>query len=66
MVGLHAAFLVLVGRYSSSLHRAYTLFYVIGTFGAMHVPPVGWGPLKSMEQLAPLLVFLGFQVRNLP
>jgi len=62
MVGLHAAFLVLVGRYSSSLHRAYTLFYVIGTFGAMHVPPVGWGPLKSMEQLAPLLVFLGFQV----
>ena len=51
-----------IGRFSSSLHRAYTLFYVIGTFGAIHVPPVGYGPLKSMEQLAPLVVFFGFQV----
>ena len=63
MVGLHAAALVAVGRYSSSLHRAFTLFYAIGTYGAIHVPPVGYGPLKSMEQLAPLLVFLGFQVQ---
>jgi len=35
---------------------------VIGTLGAIRVPPVGWGPLKSMEQLAPLLLFLGMQV----
>jgi len=41
---------------------AYTLFFVIGTLGATRVPPVGMNPLKSMEQLAPLLVFLGYQV----
>ena len=62
MIGLHAAALVAIGRYSSSLHRAYTLFFVVGTLGAIRVPPVGMNPLKSMEQLAPLLVFLGFQV----
>ena len=62
MIGVHAAALVAVGRFSASLHRAYSLFYVIGTLGAIRVPPVGYGPLKSMEQLAPLLVFLGMQV----
>jgi len=61
MIGVHAAALILVGRYTSKLHRAYTLFYVIGTAGAIQVPVVGWGPLKSLEQLAPLLVFLGIQ-----
>jgi len=61
MIGIHAAALVLVGRYTSKLHRAYTLFYAIGTLGAIQVPVVGWGPLKSLEQLAPLLVFLGMQ-----
>ena len=62
MIGLHAAMLVVIGRYTSSLHRAYTLFFIVGTFGATRVPPVGMNPFKSMEQLAPLLVFLGFQV----
>jgi len=62
MIGLHAAALVVFGRFSSKLYVAYSLFYVIGTIGAVRVPPVGWGPLKSMEQLAPLLVFIGFQV----
>jgi len=61
MIGVHAAALILLGRYTSKLHRAYTLFYVIGTFGAIQVPVVGWGPLKSLEQLAPLLVFVGMQ-----
>ena len=62
MVGVHAFVLVLMQRYSSKLHRAYSLFYVIGTFGAIHVPVVGWTPLKSLEQLPCLLVFLGLQV----
>lgn len=61
MIGIHAAALILVGRYTSKLHRAYTLFYVIGTLGAMQVPVVGLAPIKSLEQLAPLLVFLGIQ-----
>jgi len=62
MVGFHAAALVILGRYTSKLHRAYTLFYFIGTAGATRVPVVGWGPLKSLEQLAALGVFLGFQL----
>jgi len=62
MIGLHAAALVVCGRFSEKVHRAYSLFYVIGTLGAMRVPPVGYGPIKSMEQLMPLLVFFGFQI----
>ena len=50
------------GRLPPQVHRAYSLFYVIGTIGAMRVPVVGWGPLKSTEQIAPLLVFLAFQI----
>merc|ERR1719399_139368 len=41
MIGAHAAALFFLGRYSSKLHRAYSLFYVIGTAGAMRVPVVG-------------------------
>jgi dolichyl-diphosphooligosaccharide--protein glycosyltransferase len=62
MIGVHAAVLVAIGRYSSSLHRAYSLFYVIGTYGAMCVPVVGWAPLKSLEQLGPFGVFAFLQV----
>jgi dolichyl-diphosphooligosaccharide---protein glycosyltransferase len=62
MIGLHAALLVPLGRYSTSVHRAYTLFFIIGTFGATRVPPVGMNPFKSMEQLMPLAVFIGYQV----
>ncbi len=45
--------------------RAYTLFYVIGTMGAMRVPVVGWAPLRSLEQLGPFGGFIMFQVRAL-
>ena len=37
MVAIHAAALCCLGRYTSKLHRAYTLFFVIGTFGAIQV-----------------------------
>jgi len=62
MIGAHAAALAAGGRYSSKLHRAYSLFYVIGTAGATRVPPVGLAPLRSLEQMLPLLVFLGVQL----
>jgi dolichyl-diphosphooligosaccharide--protein glycosyltransferase len=62
LVALHAGLLALVGRYSSKLHRAYTLFYVIGTLGAIQVPVVGWSPFKSMEQLGGLVVFVALQL----
>jgi hypothetical protein len=42
---------VLVGNYSRKLHHAYTLFFLIGTAGALQVPVIGWQPLQSLEQL---------------
>ena len=62
MIGVHAAALVLLGRHTSTLHRAYTLFYVVGTAGAVQFPIVGWQPLQSMEQLGPMFVFLGLHL----
>ncbi len=57
MIAFHAAGLVCLGRWSPKLHKAYTLFYVIGTWGAVQVPVVGLTPLKSLEQLGALGVF---------
>jgi dolichyl-diphosphooligosaccharide--protein glycosyltransferase len=65
LIGLHAAFLVAVGKYNSNLYRAYSLWYVFGTAGATFVPVVNWTPLKSLEQMPSLCVFLGFQVLEL-
>ena len=62
LVGVHAASLILLGRHSSKLHAAYSAFYFIGTALATTVPVVGTTPLRSLEQLGPLLVFLGIQV----
>jgi dolichyl-diphosphooligosaccharide--protein glycosyltransferase len=61
LIGTHAAFLVLVGRFSDKVYLAYTLFFVVGTSLAIQVPVVGWTPLKSLEQLGPCAVFLGYQ-----
>ena len=62
-VGCHAFCLAVVGRYTEKLRVAYSLFYVVGTIGAILVPVVGWRPLKDMELLPPLLVFIGLQVQ---
>jgi len=62
MVGVHAATLVLLGRFHDKLYASYSLFYFIGTCLAIQVPVVGWAPLKSLEQLGPCAVFLGYQV----
>ncbi|PBJ69487.1 oligosaccharyl transferase subunit [Trypanosoma cruzi cruzi] len=62
MVALHAAVCVFAdwmrGRYDASLLWAYSLFFVVGTAIATRVPPVGWTPFKSLEQLMALLVFI--------
>jgi len=34
----------------------------VGTFGAIQIPVVGMQPLRSLEQMGPLLVFVGYQV----
>jgi len=65
MVGVHAAFLVLYGRFCNKVYWSYTLFYAIGTALAVRVPVVGLTPLKNLEQLAPCAVFLGYQVLQL-
>jgi len=62
MVGVHCACLIGLGRFSSKLHMSFSLFYIIGTLGAIQVPVVGLTPLKSLEQLGSLAVFVGIQV----
>jgi dolichyl-diphosphooligosaccharide--protein glycosyltransferase len=62
MVGLHALMLVGLGRFNSGVHRAYTIFFVVGTYLATRIPVVGATPLRSLEQMGPLLVFGGYQV----
>jgi len=62
MIGVHALMLVGLGRFNSGVHRAYTIFFIVGTSLAVQIPVVGWQPLRSLEQLGPLGVFLGFQV----
>lgn len=66
MVGLSAAVIAALNTLSQrpifKLWLAYSLFYVIGTYGAMQVPVIGWTPLKSLEQLGPFFVFLGIQL----
>eukprot|EP00121_Abeoforma_whisleri_P012910 Awhi_evm1s11917 len=62
MIGIHAAVLVLLNRYTTKLFYAYTIFFFFGTLGAIQVPVVGFTPLRSLEQMGPMLVFLGFFV----
>ena len=62
LVGVHAASLILLGRHSSKLHAAYSGFYLVGTALATRVPVVGMTPLKSLEQLGPMVVFIGMQL----
>lgn len=55
-------FFVISIFHSFSNVSAYSLFFIIGTFGATRVPVVGWMPFKSLEQLAPFALFLVFQL----
>lgn len=62
MVGLHAAMMIMLGRFSSQLHLSYTIFIVLGTLGAIQFPVVGNKPLRDMEHVGPLGVFIAMQV----
>lgn len=46
--------------FTAKTFRAYVIFYAIGTLGAIQIPIVGLTPVKSMEQLGALAVFLGY------
>lgn len=69
MIALHAAVLAtvdaLTGRYSIRLWRAYTLFFIVGTAIATRVPPVGWNPFKSLEQISAWVLFILMQALHL-
>ena len=65
MVAAHTGLLLLLGRHSARLHRAYSLFYLVGTALAIQIPVVGYTPLKSLEQLGALAVFLVVQLFEL-
>jgi dolichyl-diphosphooligosaccharide--protein glycosyltransferase len=65
LIAIHAAVLVLLGRFCDGVYYSYTLFYVIGTALAVQLPVIGWAPLRSLEQVSALLVFIGFQVLQL-
>ena len=62
LIAVHAVVLFFLGRYNSKVHTAYTLFFIIGTFGATRVPVIGWSPLKSFEQIGALAVFISYQI----
>jgi len=62
MIGIHALMLVCLGRFNGGVHKAYTLFFIVGTIGAIQIPVVGWSPLRSLEQMGPLGVCVGYQV----
>lgn len=62
MIAVHAMTLSGMGRHSTKLWKSYSLFYIVGTLGALQVPVVGWAPLKSLEQLGAFAVFCGLQL----
>ena len=57
MVGLHAALLLVLGRYNPGLHKAYTLWWLIGQLGATTIPVINSAPYRSLEQIGPLGIF---------
>lgn len=62
VIGVHAGSLLVLAYDPVVLHRAYSIFYIVGTAGAVMVPVVGWSPFRSMEQLGPLGVFVILQI----
>jgi dolichyl-diphosphooligosaccharide--protein glycosyltransferase len=62
MVGLHAAALVALNHYTDALRKAYSLFWIVGTLGAIQFPVVGLQPIKSAEQIGPMFVFFGLNI----
>lgn len=62
MIGLSVFVCLIAGHFSWKLYRAYSIFFVIGTLGAIQFPIVGLAPFRSMEQFMPLAVFFGLQL----
>lgn len=62
LIGVHALILLLIRKLPfEHLYYSFTSFYTVGTILAMQIPVVGWTPIKSLEQLGPLGVFVVMQ-----
>ena len=62
IIGLHAVVLVMLGRFSTKIYMSFSTFYTVGTLLAMQVPVVGMAPIKSLEQIPTLFVFVAYQI----
>jgi dolichyl-diphosphooligosaccharide--protein glycosyltransferase len=61
IIPLHAALLIVLGRYSARLHVAYTSFYVLATLLSMQVFFVGFRVIQTSDHLATHGVFAFMQ-----
>jgi len=65
LIALHVAVIVALGKHNTGVYKSYTLFYIVGTLGAMQIPVIGYAPLRSLEQMPSVLVFLTLQVMQM-
>lgn len=57
LIPLHVFILLLMGRYSSKLYSAYSVWYCIGTLASMQIPFVNFQPIRSNDHMSSLGVF---------
>mmetsp|Transcript_29191 Transcript_29191/g.63351 ORF Transcript_29191/g.63351 Transcript_29191/m.63351 type:complete len:855 (-) Transcript_29191:221-2785(-) len=62
MIALHCLVLFLLGQDAKKLHHAYSLFFLVGTAPSLLIPVVNYAPLRSLEQIAPLGLFIFLQL----
>eukprot|EP00929_Paragymnodinium_shiwhaense_P009687 TRINITY_DN11394_c0_g1_i1.p1 TRINITY_DN11394_c0_g1~~TRINITY_DN11394_c0_g1_i1.p1 ORF type:complete len:820 (-),score=157.67 TRINITY_DN11394_c0_g1_i1:106-2565(-) len=65
LIALHAASLVGMGKFSTGLWLAYSIYYIIGTGLATRIPVIGLAPLRALEQMPSLLTFGAYQLLQL-
>jgi dolichyl-diphosphooligosaccharide--protein glycosyltransferase len=61
LIALHAFGLVLMGRYTAKLYYSYSLFYIVGILLSMQLPIIGFTPVRNLDQISGLVVFMAFQ-----
>lgn len=62
LIPLHVLVLLISGRYSVSLYKAYSTFYIIGLVATLTVHFIWWNPIVSSEHLASRGVFCLIQI----
>ncbi|ELP94622.1 dolichyl-diphosphooligosaccharide--protein glycosyltransferase subunit STT3A, putative [Entamoeba invadens IP1] len=62
IIPLHVFILLITGKYSNRVYRAYTSFYIVGILLSMQVPFIGYQPIRSSEHMAALFVMILLQV----